>query len=87
MAELTTTTEAAVSSCCVPEAQATCCEPSVKAECCGHGRDEDCRCSADKGADAARERAARIRHGLHQNPPSAALRPIEQALAQSSHRR
>jgi hypothetical protein len=52
MAELTTTSETAASSCCAPEAQATCCEPSAKAECCVPGHGEDCQCSAGRGADA-----------------------------------
>jgi hypothetical protein len=52
MAELTTTTETAASSCCTAEGQATCCEPTAKAECCAPNHGEDCECSAGRRADS-----------------------------------
>jgi hypothetical protein len=57
MAELTTTTETTVSSCCGPEARATCCEPSAKGECCDPRHGEGCGCAAGSTVTPAIVRA------------------------------
>ncbi len=52
MADVTTDTTLAASSCCSTEAQATCCEPAEKASCCGEPATAEGGCGCSAGASS-----------------------------------